>query len=557
MSYTSSKRAIAASLAGALALACMAPANARADEALSAQSAPVEMHRLYNPNSGEHFYTSSEVECESVAAAGWRYEGVGWIAPSVSEVPVWRLYNPNAGDHHYTTSAGERDLLVAAGWSLEGVGWYSDGGSTVAVFRQYNPNACSGAHNFTTSAGEDESLGQAGWNREGIAWYALDAGYGFDKPGLELDYVSGGTTLSVTLARDGNCLPGALEYQARDAQGGWTDWTPDGVAAVTASPLTAVRFRLTGMLSYAYDVWARAKVEGVGWTGWARNGDACGSEWERNIESIEVALVARGSAAPGSTDNPVWRGSLYDMIRKASGEESITSFGGFSLSAAGAERIQQALDELATTGNTAGFLMMNLRTGRGVAYDPDKQLYGASSIKALYIGSAIAVHPEAVHDHAEDIQQVCFYSSDLHYKWILADYGKDPLRAWCAETGAKASIAENLPWDDYAPRDMALLWARIYLSYGESAECEQFGQWSQTPEYSAIHGQLGDRYTTRSKGGWIDDGGKYYQVTNDAGIVYAEGGPYVVAIMSDLRAEMYRLYPLVEAINAAHAEIVS
>ncbi|MDO4538582.1 MAG: serine hydrolase, partial [Coriobacteriales bacterium] len=555
MSYTSSKRAIAASLAGALALTCMAPAIARADEALIAQAEPVEMHRLYNPNSGEHFYTSSDAECEAVAEEGWRYEGVGWIAPSVSEVPVYRLYNPNAGDHHYTTSEGERDLLVVAGWSFEGIGWYSDSGSTVAVFRQYNPNARSGAHNFTTSAGENESLAQAGWNKEGIAWYALKAGYGFDKPGLELNYASGSTILSATLTRDGNCLPGGLEYQARDSQGGWTDWTPEGVEAVTASPLTAARFKLTGMLSNAYDIWARAKVEGVGWTGWARNGDAFGSEWERTVESIEVMLVARGSAAPGSTENALWRGSLYDMIREASSDVSITSFGGFSLSAAGVERIQQALDELATTDNTAGFLMMDLRTGKGVAYDPDKNLYGASSIKALYIGSVVAAHPEAVRDHAEDIQEVCLNSSNDHYKWILADYGKDPLRAWCAETGAKASIAENLPWDDYTPRDMALLWARIYLSYGESAECEQFGQWSQTPVYSAIHGQLGDRFTTRSKGGWIDDGGKYYQVTNDAGIVYADNGPYVVSIMSDLRAQMSRLYNLVEAINAAHAEI--
>lgn len=33
------------------------------------------MYRLYNPNSGEHFYTASAAEKVSVTNAGWRYEG--------------------------------------------------------------------------------------------------------------------------------------------------------------------------------------------------------------------------------------------------------------------------------------------------------------------------------------------------------------------------------------------------------------------------------------------------------------------------------------------------
>ncbi|MDO4404607.1 MAG: leucine-rich repeat domain-containing protein [Atopobiaceae bacterium] len=38
------------------------------------------MYRLYNPNSGEHFYTASEKERDSVVAAGWKYEGKAWYA---------------------------------------------------------------------------------------------------------------------------------------------------------------------------------------------------------------------------------------------------------------------------------------------------------------------------------------------------------------------------------------------------------------------------------------------------------------------------------------------
>ena len=134
-----------------------------------------EMYRLYNPNSGEHFYTADSYERDQLVSVGWRYEGVGWSAPSASNTPVYRLYNPNAGDHHYTTSSYERDQLVSVGWRYEGIGWYSDDAKAVAVYRQYNPNAIAGAHNFTTSSTERDQLVSVGWDDEGVAWYGVSA----------------------------------------------------------------------------------------------------------------------------------------------------------------------------------------------------------------------------------------------------------------------------------------------------------------------------------------------------------------------------------------------
>ena len=78
------------------------------------------MYRLYNPNSGEHFYTSNQGERDHLVSLGWRYEGVAWNAP-LTGAPIFRLYNPNAGDHHYTGSEKERDDLVKLGWKYEGV----------------------------------------------------------------------------------------------------------------------------------------------------------------------------------------------------------------------------------------------------------------------------------------------------------------------------------------------------------------------------------------------------------------------------------------------------
>ena len=134
------------------------------------------MNRLYNPNSGEHFYTASIEEKEALVNLGWNDEGYGWVAPKTegATAPVYRLYNPNAGDHHYTMNKGERDTLVAYGWKDEGTGWYSDTAKTVAVYRQYNPYANgAGAHNYTTDKAENDHLVSLGWTPEGKAWYGL------------------------------------------------------------------------------------------------------------------------------------------------------------------------------------------------------------------------------------------------------------------------------------------------------------------------------------------------------------------------------------------------
>ena len=135
-----------------------------------------EMYRLYNQNSGEHFYTASQPERNSLILSGWNYEGVAWSAPSFSNSPVYRLYSGT--DHHYTMDAGERDQLVSVGWSDEGIGWDSDDAKSVPLYRQFNPNVQpwasknnSGSHNYTTSKVENDKLVKTGWREEGIGWY--------------------------------------------------------------------------------------------------------------------------------------------------------------------------------------------------------------------------------------------------------------------------------------------------------------------------------------------------------------------------------------------------
>lgn len=179
-----------------------------------------DMQRLYNPNSGEHFYTANIDEKTSLSNIGWNYEGIGWVAPNDGK-PVYRLYNKNSGDHHYTMSVSEKNMLVSKGWKDEGKGWYSDSKETVPLYRAYNPNATSGSHNYTTNRSEQQNLIRAGWKDEGIAWYATKSGSSVssmklsDKGLASLNY-SGQQTINVN-----NGIPTFSEQDMALKNGSW------------------------------------------------------------------------------------------------------------------------------------------------------------------------------------------------------------------------------------------------------------------------------------------------------------------------------------------------
>ncbi|SEP96426.1 Uncharacterized conserved protein YjdB, contains Ig-like domain [Lachnospiraceae bacterium RM5] len=131
------------------------------------------LHRMYNPNSGEHFYTASYAERNSLISAGWKFEGTGWASPTSSSAPVYRVYNPKNSDHHYTMSLNEKNALVKGGWKYEGIAFYSDTAKRVPVYRLCNPKASTFSHHYTRSLGEKNALVAGGWRYEGIGWYAV------------------------------------------------------------------------------------------------------------------------------------------------------------------------------------------------------------------------------------------------------------------------------------------------------------------------------------------------------------------------------------------------
>lgn len=87
---------------------------------------------------------------------------------------LYRLYNLNTGEHFYTEDdTNERKKDIMAGWKDEGIAFYSDDNKGTKVYREYNPNAKTGTHNYTTNVNEHNYLISIGWKNEGIAFYGM------------------------------------------------------------------------------------------------------------------------------------------------------------------------------------------------------------------------------------------------------------------------------------------------------------------------------------------------------------------------------------------------
>ena len=133
------------------------------------------VHRMYNPNSGEHFYTVSDEERDNLISLGWNYESeCSFTAPAPSDdtLPVYRLYNPSGDEHRFTTDTTEVETLYNDfGWNYEGISfcvYRNDSGNGVPVYRALNPN--NGYYNFTTGKYEQDYIVGLGWVDEGVVW---------------------------------------------------------------------------------------------------------------------------------------------------------------------------------------------------------------------------------------------------------------------------------------------------------------------------------------------------------------------------------------------------
>lgn len=146
-------------------------------------SGETTVYRFYDGTAGAHFYTVDEVEKEYVEEELDNYSFEGESYSTVDPITgnemeqVYRFFNPTTGVHLYTTSEVERDSVreTLDNFTYEGVKFYAHESETegsMPVYRFYE--ASLGVHFYTPNEAEKDSVMENldNYTYEGIAYYA-------------------------------------------------------------------------------------------------------------------------------------------------------------------------------------------------------------------------------------------------------------------------------------------------------------------------------------------------------------------------------------------------
>lgn len=131
------------------------------------------------------------------------------------------------------------------------------------------------------------------------------------------NYVSNGKTSGTTgkalrlegiqIKLDSPFISGGISYRTHVQKIGWQNCVSDNALSGTTGKslrLEAISIRLTGDIAERYDVYYRVHAQKYGWLGWAKNGANAGTAgYGLRLEGIQIKLVAKGSDAPGDTEN--------------------------------------------------------------------------------------------------------------------------------------------------------------------------------------------------------------------------------------------------------------
>ena len=350
-------------------------------------------------------------------------------------------------------------------------------------------------------------------------------------------------------------------YRAHVQDVGWEDWhAGDNVAGKKGKRMEAIQVKLTGDAADTYDVYYRVHVEGIGWMGWAKNGASAGTEgMSRRIEAVQMKLMVRGAPAPGSTAMPfcMSKDSLISSLSSAKGG-SIRVFGGsYSLNSAAGKRLQAHVNKMSRTYNVC-FVMIDLNTGMGISYNPNRSMYSASTIKGPYVAAVNKYSPGSVNSSWGNImKQTITVSSNEGYAACRNHWGSSPMSRYMGNSGISGHFSSSEYYVFMTSNDLAKMWVSNYdyffINTNKNSEwCRNLYTRSSN---SFINSGLSSRYTVYTKPGWIASGGSY-TVRNDAGIVMADGHPYVVAIMTNDYDDWGSLTKLARCIDDVHSDMV-
>ncbi len=229
--------------------------------------------------------------------------------------------------------------------------------------------------------------------------------------------------------------------------------------------------------------------------------------------------------------------------------------------------LEDAVSAVEVAGDV-GFVFYDLESGQGFALNPDVEVYGASSFKALYalymcedlidtgelslsdecpVSYVLSTESSYGNDGqgsypVSELIEAAIISSDNNAFGFLRDaYDSLSFSDWITNVGADDVIDEsNTSWfPTYCPRSSAKLWTEMYTYLNSESETAEWlgGLLTQTETSfirTALENSGVEDITVSDKAGWISDPDPDYNAICDAGIIEADGHTYILSVMTGM-----------------------
>ncbi len=215
--------------------------------------------------------------------------------------------------------------------------------------------------------------------------------------------------------------------------------------------------------------------------------------------------------------------------------------------------LYDAFDQAQELGDV-GVVFYDLSSGKGVAYNADVEVYGASSYKALYAlyvcESLVETGQVSLDDTlgtyggysmgwltVRDLIEAAVVNSDNDsFIALRAAFDQDGYEDLIAALGVEDEVALD-PMSDfptYCARTSAKLWHEMSENLNSDTETSQWlsDLLASTTQSFIRDGIADDRALVRNKAGWISEAG--CNATCDAGLIDVDGDTYVMSIMTSM-----------------------
>lgn len=216
------------------------------------------------------------------------------------------------------------------------------------------------------------------------------------------------------------------------------------------------------------------------------------------------------------------------------------------------ESLAAATQNIEGGGYTVGFTLINLNTGKGIAYNLDSRVYGASSFKGPYaaylcqhLGDNDASYPsgsEAAGPGVSSsmyslIQPMILYSDNSAFSSLRNTYDSTGFAEWLNSCGVDSEIMHDTHFPRYSTRESALLWLHTYQYLKTNTPTAQnlTSLYEQT-NVSFIRSGVSDDAEVEAvlnKAGWCS-GSERFTGLCDAGLIKCtDGTTYLMSTMTN------------------------